>query len=88
MDESLLPIASAILLGTIGVAHLINRLTQFQHGDQLTNQPLDEKRAKPLQFNEVSVSMLLKKISEFGLILFSCYLAEHHPPFPHGEKVR
>ncbi|GMI46753.1 hypothetical protein TrCOL_g1699 [Triparma columacea] len=31
--------------------------------------------------------MLLKKLTEFGLILFICYLAENHPPFPHGEKV-
>ena len=31
--------------------------------------------------------MLLKRVSEFGVILFVCYVAEHHPPFPHGEKV-
>ena len=34
-----------------------------------------------------SLRTLINDSAEFGLILGYCFVCEHYPPFPHGEKV-
>ena len=44
------------------------------------------RRAKPLSRRLENVRDLLESTGLFGCILACCYVCEHHPPFPHGEK--
>eukprot|EP00518_Triparma_eleuthera_P017589 CAMPEP_0197546000 /NCGR_PEP_ID=MMETSP1320-20131121/798_1 /TAXON_ID=91990 /ORGANISM="Bolidomonas sp., Strain RCC2347" /LENGTH=939 /DNA_ID=CAMNT_0043105547 /DNA_START=212 /DNA_END=3031 /DNA_ORIENTATION=+ len=53
----------------------------------LSSPPAPTRHATAVSFNRPSLSLLLRSLSHFGVVLGLCYLCEFHPPNFHGEKL-
>ncbi len=77
-------LTSGVLFGSLAVVFLMFTVRNLAGG--VAWSPTG-KRSSRLACTRESVVLLLAKSSEFALILAFAYVAEHHPPYPHSEKV-
>jgi hypothetical protein len=79
----------AVMFGVCIVAHvMISAAAYFEGKPSPCTDLINAKHSMAFDISSLSsIHALLREMSRFGGVLGVCWLAEHHPPYPHLTKV-
>mmetsp|Transcript_54638 Transcript_54638/g.70250 ORF Transcript_54638/g.70250 Transcript_54638/m.70250 type:complete len:694 (+) Transcript_54638:39-2120(+) len=79
----------AVVFGIAMVAHVMFcAAAAFDGKPSPCTDLLSAKHSIPIDISSLpSVHALLRELSRFGFVLSLCWVAEHHPPYPHLSKI-